>query len=369
MNSFRFTDKNILLISPEPWNHIKVSKHHYAQVLAQKSNTVFFLNPPSNHVAGISCIKVEENLFQIDYKNSFKGTRFFPKFFRQKINSLLFNRLQQAAGSNFDMVILFENSRFYDLDFLPDNVFSIYFQVDEDQNFHPQQAARSAKLVLAINDTIKDILSHSGKPVYKISHGFSGNFSDYALSIFKGDKTYQRSQLRLKAYYIGNLDHNFSDTELLALLVKSMPNVDFVFIGPYNTSGKLYLLVKDFNNVKFYGKVPATAIPKILDEADLLFFAYRDDFLSSSHKVMEYLASGKAIVSTNVKGYPEDEDLFYTSGTSSKFIELFSQICDNIEEANSPVKMRKRIQFAMENTYQSRLTQIEQLANYIFKNN
>ena len=39
------TDKAILLISPQPWNHVRISKHHYAEALAGHNN-VLFLEPP-----------------------------------------------------------------------------------------------------------------------------------------------------------------------------------------------------------------------------------------------------------------------------------------------------------------------------------
>jgi len=369
MPGFKFYNKKILIISPEPWDFIKVSKHHYAMEFTSRGNSVYFLNPPDNQFQVVECKRSEEGVYVIDYKNRYKGVRFLPKPVRKFIFKKLYNKFQKIAKESFDVVFLFENSRFFDLDFLPANVFSVYFQVDEDQNFHPHQAARSANLVLAINNVIKDLLSQSGKAVYRISHGFSGNFSTNATSIWNGHTIYRRSAERLKAFYIGNLDHYFSDIDLLAALIRSTPDVDFVFIGPYNKSGKLYQLIKDNGNVFLYGKVAASDIPGMLDDADLLFFAYRDDFLSSSHKVMEYLASGKAIVTTKVKGYPEDPDLFYCSGNSAGFIDLFKYVCDNIEEANSSVKMKKRIQFAIDNTYKKRVVEIEELADQFYMNN
>ena len=39
-------DKVILIISPQPWYQLFVSKHHYAIELAKYGNTVYFLNPP-----------------------------------------------------------------------------------------------------------------------------------------------------------------------------------------------------------------------------------------------------------------------------------------------------------------------------------
>lgn len=368
MHSFKFFQKNVLIISPEEWNHINVSKHHYAQILASRNNIVYFLNPPDNNINGISHKKIADNLFVIDYSNLYRGVRFFPKVVLRYLNKSLYNKIQCAAETRFDIVFLFENSRFYDLNFLPREVLSIYFQVDESQNFHPHIAAKSADVVIAINSIIQDILSQSRQKVFKIPHGFSGHFSENALRIYRGDKTYKKPDGRIKAFYVGNLDNNFCDVNTIASLVSEKQDVDFTFIGPCSKAGKLYGLIKDCKNVSLYGKAPAHSIPQLLDEADLLFFVYTEEFVSSSHKVMEYLASGKAIVTTSVKGYPEDPDLFYCSGTSDKLIDLFSKVCANIEEANSPGKMKKRIQFAMDNTYERRIGQIEELINQACSN-
>lgn len=360
---FRFFKKRILIISPEPWDFIKVSKHHYAQTLARKDNLVYFLNPPDKKIAGVQCRSVAENLFVLDYRDPFTGTRFFPKAVRKYLNKVLYNKIQHSAQVNFDVVILFENSRFYDLDFLPENVLSIYFQVDENQNFHPDKAANSAGLVIAINDVIETILAKYRTPVFILPHGFSGHFSEKALSIYRREETYKVNKGRIKAYYVGYIDNYYVDVKLFVSLVAEANEIDFVFIGPYSTTGKLYSSIGSCTNVRFIGMVSAHEIPELLDEADVLFFAYRENFLSSSHKVMEYLASGKAIVTTSVKGYPQDPDLFYCSGTPEKFIDLFKDICADVGLANSPDKMRKRIQFAMDNTYEARIVLIEDLVS------
>src|SRR5215475_10747584 len=56
-------NKTILILSPQSWGKMMLSKHHYAIALARKGNKVFFLNPPDNHkwslAGGKSRIKFE----------------------------------------------------------------------------------------------------------------------------------------------------------------------------------------------------------------------------------------------------------------------------------------------------------------------
>ena len=45
-------DKSILIVSPEPWAHLFVSKHHYAVHLAQRGNKVFFPKSSRKRIVG-----------------------------------------------------------------------------------------------------------------------------------------------------------------------------------------------------------------------------------------------------------------------------------------------------------------------------
>ena len=48
MDSLR--NKTILIISPQAWGKMFLSKHHYAIELAKRGNAVYFLNPPGENI-------------------------------------------------------------------------------------------------------------------------------------------------------------------------------------------------------------------------------------------------------------------------------------------------------------------------------
>src|SRR5579862_3671957 len=67
--------KTILVISPQAWGDMLISKHHYALELARRGNQVYFLNPPDNdhwNLKGpdkriqIRVSKVNPNLYLVD---------------------------------------------------------------------------------------------------------------------------------------------------------------------------------------------------------------------------------------------------------------------------------------------------------------
>ncbi len=73
-------NKVILIISPQAWGKMFLSKHHYAIELAKLGNEVYFLNPPDNDTWSwrkkesrikITPHKQWSNLYLIDHQLSF----------------------------------------------------------------------------------------------------------------------------------------------------------------------------------------------------------------------------------------------------------------------------------------------------------
>jgi hypothetical protein len=117
--------KNILLISPEHWDHIYVSKHHYAIHLANRGNVVFFLNPPSTFNSNRVSPTSYPNLSSIDYKGFIAGLRFFPNWLQRYCIRKKFEYLQRLVSVRFDIVWSFDNSVFFDFSSLPPTVLKI----------------------------------------------------------------------------------------------------------------------------------------------------------------------------------------------------------------------------------------------------
>ena len=109
------TNKNILLISPEPWDHIFVSKHHYAVHLAKRGNKVFFLNPPVSK-SGVACTAFAE-VFEVNYSGFPIGVRFYPLFMQKVIMARVYQTIEKLCSAVFDVVWSFDNSVFFDFSF------------------------------------------------------------------------------------------------------------------------------------------------------------------------------------------------------------------------------------------------------------
>jgi glycosyltransferase involved in cell wall biosynthesis len=359
------SSKTILVISPEPWSYIFVSKHHYAIKLAERGNSVYFLNAPSADLK--EDVVIEETRYKgvyvIDYTAPFKGLRFLPAFLRNEIEKRFIKKLERKINKTFDIIWNFENSRFYDFRFASKEVVKIYHQVDLDQNFHPSTATKTADIVFAVNDVIKGHLE-SFAPAIKIPHAFSGNFTEQARKVLNGDPLQIKKHERVQVYYVGNLESTYLDHRLLQQLVIEHPEVDFNLVGPYGESEVVEKLT-EYKHVQLLGKHRPEQVMKFLDDADILLLLYAVDLFpdqrTSSHKVMEYLASGKAIVSTFLGEFVDKRDLLYMAEKSEDLPRLFNFCVTHMDEINDAGKMKKRIQFAMDNTYEARIQQIEKL--------
>src|SRR5688500_879282 len=107
-------NKTVLIISPEPWDHLAVSKHHYARTLLSNNNRVYFLNPPGQQNR-LRNADEDDNVRVIDY-SSYRGINKMPSFIRDQINLILINRIKKLCATDFDVVWSFDSFRFQNLD-------------------------------------------------------------------------------------------------------------------------------------------------------------------------------------------------------------------------------------------------------------
>lgn len=357
--------KNILIISPESWSHIYVSKHHYASELNRRGHNVYFLNPPDPH----KCKELflhkpddAESITVIDYPRQIRGLRLLPSFIRTYLNRVFLNKLERLIKCKIDVIWNFENSRFFDMQFAGKRL-KIYHQVDLNQIFNLREAASSADICFCTTDLIKEQILPYNDKVYKIHHGTANDALAYKYST-KGARNEP-----IQAVYIGNMDMAFMDRELLKSLIYSFPDVQFRLVGPYNVDGETYQSLKSFQNIEWLGKQPATNIPSYLDAADVLLVLYSENYhkdQASPHKFMEYFASGRVIVATYTDEYKDKRRLLVMCDHQEEYLSLFGKVINDIEHFNCTEKQQERKAFAKDNSYSN---QVDKILNYCKQSN
>lgn len=350
--------RNILLISPEPWNHLFVSKHHYAVHLAKRGNQVFFLNPPGS-TSGLTATK-HENVFSVSYNGFPLGLRFYPSILQRFIMRWKFRELEKLCRVSFDVVWSFDNSVFFDFSALPDSVCSISHIVDLNQDFNTGKAAGTARICFASSDVILKRLLKFNPSSYKINHGCTALMS-------QKEATSSMEQ-RVKCCYAGNLDIPYIDWELVVELLKNFPEIDFHFAGSWSDSDRKKK-ISSFSNFHYAGKLPVDELPRFYDQANILLVVYKfqeyPEQLSNPHKMMEYFATGKMIMATWTEEYAEfaERRLIKMSRTKEDYIIQLRETIQALSYWNDTDKASQRRAYAMENSYDKQIERIEKLLN------
>ena len=351
----------ILLISPEPWGTNYVSKHHYAVELARRGNKVYFLNPPSDKT---TIERVSKNLSLISYRPLFRGVRFLPIFVQWFLTKIEYLRIEKMVGSQFNVIWNFDSSRFFALKKIK-NVIKICHIVDLTEVFHRERLAKESDFCFCTSSFILNDLLKFNEKSFKIPHGYAQNNqvanSPLMISIDK-----------IKVGYIGNLSIKYIRWDIIKKIVEENPLCEFYFIGPRGKSNLTdqvvenmhFEYVKSCENVTFIDAIKPTEISKTLTQFDVLIVCYdTDNFkeqLANPHKILEYLSSGKVIVSTFTSEYSK-LGLLEMVEDISEYSNLFASVVSNLDFYNSSEKKNARIDYAKNNTYSHQIDLIQKI--------
>lgn len=348
----------ILIISPEPWNAHAVSKHHYALQLARNGHDVVFYGPPEDDFRDMRLETVRQSGATVSVLHAARvapGVGRMPPLIRRFLERRWLKRLDRLVGRPIDIVWLFENSRFFDMSFAEGRR-RIYQQVDLNQDFHPVEAARSADLAIALSEPIERRIRPAAPHYLRLGHGVAtleeAPVAEAALNErFPSDMKH--------AVLVGNLDIPYLDIELLADLVADNPSVRFHFVGGYKKDKRFYQSLGAAPNVVWWGFQPAEALPSILRRADVLLLAYLAekwrDQLANPHKLLEYLASGRPVLTTETLEYATRPDLVHMATDRASYRQLFLKcLAENSKDATE-----RRRRFAAEQSYSNQIKRIE----------
>lgn len=344
--------KNVLIISPEPWNHIHVSKHHYAIELAELGNHVYFLNPPNSNY------HIEEseysNLMVINYPGFLPGLYKMPRFFRIINQRFVLNKILHLANVKFDLVWSFDNSVFYDFEVFGKNTFKISHIVDLGQDFQTQKAAKSANLCLGVIPEIVSRLELYNSNTHLMRHG---------VKISKCKETVQLpGDNEFKALYFGNMSMPDLNWDLMKQATDQNLDVDFIFIGAHSEVVESKLVGK--KNVFSIGPVASEYLSCFMDAVDVLLLFYKFSYFqkyASPHKMMEYLSSGKPIVAPYMNDYEEIRHLLMMSHDDDHWLQNLRKLVLNYKSLQTNEDSRLRILFAKEHSYMYQIERIQKI--------
>ena len=366
-------NKTIVVISSEAWGKIFISKHNYAIALARRGNRVFFLNPIDLSLRRGE-IKVEESGIHSDLKIvSYRP--FFPfllKFhFRKAFEVLIRWNIRKVLDTlkirpdivwDFNWSYLYEDLSIFRA---PLRIFNPVDKLSEDTRH------KKADLVISISDEILEQYLRNDVPRLRLNHGLGGPFALAAEKAPVG-----RSDKNIRVGYVGNLTLDSLDKDLMLGLIQQNPDVSFDLVGP--VSGKDHNLgsrtgedvaavfaeaLQQQKNVTLRGTMAQHEVPAFMESCDILLLCYRrtPSFrCDNSHKMMEYLSSGKVVVCTNLSAY-KGSDLVEMSPVDDNGLlpSIFRRVVEDIDKYNAPAMQARRKAYALQNTYDNHIGTIE----------
>ena len=126
--------------------------------------------------------------------------------------------------------------------------------------------------------------------------------------------------------------------------------------------------IKQLSNVTLHGSLSPQDLAEKLKKVDAFLICYdinKDQSRGTNyHKLLEYLAAGKVIITNNVTTYKDHPDLVVMNASRENnegLPELFQNVINNLEHYNSMELQQKRIRFAEKFRYSTQLTKIEKL--------
>lgn len=373
--------KSILIISPQPWGNMYVAKHHYAIELAKQGNQVFFLNPPNpaldqefelNAQSGI------KNLHVLSYRPFFPlGLRFHIRWLYDFLMAFQIHRLNNFLNRSIDLVWCFEPNLYSNLHLFKGKT-NIYHPVDELFYDYQIKVGQSAHLILSVTQEILDKFHKFKVPKYFIHHGLAEEFINTNPII----RTYPKEGT-IKVGYTGNLLRKDIDIPVFIEIIQSNPEIEFHIWGSYQSNSaeqtKEAIQSKDFikflqqaKNVTLYGAVSPSTLAKDIQGMDAFLICYdvnKDQSKGTNyHKVMEYLSTGKVIISNNITTYvqmPHLVQMIPSRKNNAELIILFNRIINQINSYNNAESQLKRIAFAKEHTYGNHINAIKNILIFL----
>jgi glycosyltransferase involved in cell wall biosynthesis len=353
--------RTALIISPQPWEHLQISKHHYARELAHCGVEVFFLDPPSS---GVLTLSIDDsgvpNLKVVRYPAPcYERLRFHARPIYDLLERRLVRRIRQAVGKPLDLVWSFDFNLFAKLRAFGGR-WTIFHPVDPICASHHYRAALEADLVLSVSESILGPLRKIQAAAHIVPHGVAPAFVELAAS----NEDWHPPTDGIKVGYTGNLTRAFIGTDVILELARTYPEISFYFWGSTDGCANSFesaVFIRGLDalpNCHLRGALGTAELADEMKAMDAFLLAYRthptESDLSNSHKLLEYLSTGRVVIASPLSEYADeapDVIRFAVNNDIPSFQTAFADMLHRLEELNSSALGRTRRDIALANTY------------------
>jgi glycosyltransferase involved in cell wall biosynthesis len=377
------TNRDIVFVTLSEWNGPRRIRHHLALELARRGNRVLFIeayyttskfirHPDFSKFFQFLRLpqKIQENIFLSSVfpqlpLGEFSG---IISWINWTLSGFLIRRAMRSLKFDKSILVAFA----YNAGPLIGNLherLSVYFCNDAfDKLFKndflrrkivtlERKLIKKVDAVITVSEKLTQERSQAAKKIFTIHHGVDIRLFEEALRSHDTPPESIRKVRRPIIGYSGVVRH-IIDIDLLDFIACSHPEWSLVIVGPVMESDRNYYRtvdkLKKRNNVYFLGPVSSDEVPRYIGTFDVCLLPYIQDEVSTYYavplKFYEYLAAGKAVVST-VGPKDEDEAIVINANTKEEFL-------SGIERAlakNSDEDIQQRLTVARRNDWSQRV--------------
>ncbi|MBZ0205148.1 MAG: glycosyltransferase [Flavobacteriales bacterium] len=204
-----------------------------------------------------------------------------------------------------------------------------------------------------------NVLDQNRDRVLRVPHGW--------LPRKRNDEKVPELPPGIKMGYLGNLAMRAIHWESLIEIATRWPEVQLFLMGPLHGAfgdhrhmeTALERTLRSIPNIHLTGPLPYDDVPAWLESMDALLISYdleREGLKStSSHKLLEYLASGKVVLSSYLEDHTDLNELMIMAKPNEHIVPYFEDLVRNLDAYNSPDLQARRKAKAEENSYAGKL--------------
>ncbi len=351
-------NRNIFIISNEPWGLSWFSKHNYAYELSRMNHVIFAdpsprWSPPHILSCNIRLKNISNNLAVLQYRNLFPS---FTSWLFRLNNILVSRRIKKFLDKNdFNDIIFwsFDPVRLSNPSLFEPRV-SI-FQVMDQFNLKfrgEKQLSRLADFIFCVSGSFVPAYQAMNRNVHVIPHAISTEeFISHNGFVQQGS-----------ALYIGGIDDRL-DFGLIEKMLVAFPDVRFTFIGkqsfdPKNPIAARIFLDKQYPNGLVLGEKPFKELKEHISRSAFCIAPMKKDHPGnaiSHHKILQYLALGKPVFSTRFSEYENIGHLLYMDDDPGQLVRRMDAFLNDKEDTMLALK---RIEYAKQFTFEVTLNGI-----------
>lgn len=352
------------VISPQPWAGFQVSKHHYARALAGRGWRVVFIDPPTN-LGRAGMISLDptgvENIETLKYQTFFPyNLKFRARWLFDLLMKIQAQAIRRRAGGP-DLVWDFDNAyQFRDL--RPFRAGKTVFHLVDDVG-RRGMGDKHADHFLTLHPLFCRNAGGTCKNGHVIGHGVGKMYVDAARNASGARTNSERPHIGL----VANLGAIWIDWESVAEMVRRHPEGRFTFWGPLPDENRRPVALKAVlaaANAAFPGLTQPETVIAQSGDVDVWLLPFLSEKLDggrplNSHKVLEYLSTGKVVLMSWLEAYEGNPLVNAADRPESRDMpDRLDRLLTNLASVNSPEQQAARRAYALERSYERHLDHI-----------